>query len=156
MIIEEIERILLTVAENQAETAANMTRITADIGQIDGQIATVLNSQNRYEAMLASHDEILHNLADRQLKTDDQIAEMAAAQIGSNGRLDRIEAMFEMLGDLLRNTRTETEARFAETDKRLTALTTAQDRTDAQIRELIAAQARTEERINQLFDRSGN
>src|SRR5262249_55417612 len=139
MTTEEIERILQTVAENQAQLtgaaartderldrvgarldqigerldqvaalqakhdemharhAANMAEITtvlarhsADIVEIDSGIASLLNSQNRYEERQAALSDILHDIADKQLKneerfaeTDKRFAELAAAQVRS-------------------------------------------------------------------------
>lgn len=154
MNIEEIERILLTVAENQAETAANMTRITADIGQIDGQIATVLNSQNRYEAMLARQGEILHSLADRQLKTDEHFADLATAQTGQESRLVRLETAFQQVAQSLQLLIEMT----ATHEERLDAGDEARVHTDARLDALIDSQIALGQRFDQMaekFDRMG-
>jgi methyltransferase-like protein len=79
MTTEEIERILQTVAENQAKH--------------DEEFAMLLKSQNRYDERLATISDIMHDLADKQLKNEEsrletnrRFAELAAAQVRYEAR----------------------------------------------------------------------
>src|SRR5262245_5567632 len=170
MTLEEIERILQTVAENQA-------RHSADIGEIDKAIALLLSSQSRYEERQARLSDIFHDLTDKQLKNEALFAEnekrfagLAGAQVRFEARQDKLEASFQMLEEFVRDFRNETNGRFAEadrlfaeTDKKLITLAEAQaktdeqmKRTDEQIKALAAAQARIDEQIRLLLDRNGS
>ncbi|MCI0392253.1 MAG: hypothetical protein MOB07_26275 [Acidobacteria bacterium] len=119
MTAEEIERILQTVAENQATH--------------DEEFAMLLKSQNRYEERLATISEIMHDLADKQLKneelfaeTDKRFAQLADGQMRHEARMAQLEANYELFEQFVRDFREETLARqqetdnrFVETDKRL-------------------------------------
>ncbi|HKQ75848.1 MAG TPA: hypothetical protein VJ810_19280 [Blastocatellia bacterium] len=149
MTSEEIERILHTVAQNQARA--------------DEEFAMLLKSQNRYEERLASIGDIMRDLADKHLKNEERFAELAAARVGYEARLDQMEASYQLLEQFVRDFRSEANGRFAEadklfaeTDKKLTALASAQAKTDEQINGLITAQARTDEQIRLLLDRNGS
>jgi uncharacterized protein (DUF3084 family) len=78
-------------------------------------------------------------------------------------RQDKLEAMFEMFEEFVRDFRRETNGYFAETDKKLAALTEAQAKTDEQmkrtderIKALVTQQARTDEQIHLLLARNGS
>jgi hypothetical protein len=157
MTVEDIERILQTVAENQANLTSHAARTderldriaerldqvaelqarhSADIAEIDQGIAMLLKSQNRYEERQNRLDEILHDLADKQLKNEERFADLAAAELRYEARQDRLEAVFEMFVEFARSTRAETNGHFADVDRRIAALVDAQTRTDASLAEL--------------------
>jgi chromosome segregation ATPase len=140
MTSEEIERILQTVAQNQARA--------------DQEFAMLLKSQNRYEERLATISDIMHDLADKQLKneelfaeTDKRFAQLADAQMRYEGRLDQMEASYQLFEEFVRDFRNETNDRFGETDKRLAALAGAQAKTDESLAALAEAQAKTDEQM---------
>jgi len=146
---EEIERILQTVAQNQARA--------------DEEFAMLLRSQTRYDERLATISDIMHDLADKQIKneerfaeTDKRFAELAAAQVRYEARQEQLEASYQMFEEFVRDFRNETHEHFAETDKRLAELAVAQTKTDKQIKGLAMAQARTDEQIRQILDRNGS
>lgn len=145
MTVEEIERILKSVAESQKSIAENQS-------QADKEIVTLLKSQNRYEAMLQRHDEIWHLLADKQFKNEELFAELATWQIGHQKKLDRLEAICEMLGDFTNNTRKDMDELFAQTDNRLAALADFEVRTQASVKALNQAQTRTEDKLGKLSE----
>ncbi len=163
MTVEEIERILQTVAENQARA--------------DSEFAMLLKSQNRYEDRLATISDIMRDLADKQLKneerfaeTDKRFAQLADAQARHEARMERLDASYQLLEQFVRDFRNEANGRmaetdklFAETDKKLAALASAQARTDGQmkrtdeaIKALTRAQAKTDEQIRMLLGRNGS
>ncbi|MCI0390335.1 MAG: hypothetical protein MOB07_16415 [Acidobacteria bacterium] len=163
MTSEEIERILQTVAENQAKHDEMHSRHSADIAEIDAGFAMLLKSQNRYEERLATISDIMHDLADKHLKNEERFADLAAAQLKYEVRQDTLEATLQMFEQFVRDFREETNGRFgendrlfAETDKKLNALASAQAKTDEQINALIAAQTRTDEQIRLVLDRNGS
>jgi len=175
MTIEEITQTLQTVAENQATHSANVAKVeelqarhSADIAEMDRMLSLSLQSQNRYDERLAVVSDIMHTLADRQLKNDELFAEnekrfaqLADAQMSYEGRLDKLEASHELLEEFIRDFRNEAEARqdkleefasdfrretngyFTETDKKLSALAEAQAKTDEQMK-------RTDARVDTL------
>src|SRR5262249_52432753 len=177
MTVEEIERILQTVAENLAkltghaaqtderlaQVATWQSRHSADIAEIDAGIAMLLQSQNRYDEQLSAIREIMHDLADKHLKNEERFAELAEARRVNEMRLDKMEASYELLEQFVRDFREETHARlqetdnhFVETDKRRADLAVAQAKPDEQIKGLAMAQARTDEQIRSLLDRNGS
>jgi len=164
MTVEEIERILQTVAENQAkltghaaqtderldrvverfdQVATLQTKHSSDIVEIDSGIASLLSSQNRYDERLAVVGEIMHTLADKQLKNEELFAELAAARERHELRMGQLEASYELFEGFVRDFRNETHDHFAETDKRLVALAESQAKTDEQMK-------RTGERVDTL------
>jgi chromosome segregation ATPase len=179
MTIEEIERTLQTVAENQASLTGHAARTdesiaqiialqkqhSTDIAEIDTMITTLVRSQNRYDAMLSRHDDILHDLADKHLKneerfaeTDKRFAQLADAQRSYEERQGRLEAVFEMLTTFVREARVETNGHFDQITTHLDQLTLrvdslaiAQERTDRQI----AAQGEQIASLNGRFDQAG-
>ncbi len=160
MTVEEIERILQTVAENQARHDEMHARHAADITEIDQGIESLLRSQNRYEQRLAMISDIMHDLADKHLKNEERFAELVEARRVNELRLDKLEASYELFEEFVRDFKRDTEARqyklenafqslgefvvnfrretngyFAETDKKLAALVEAQIRTDERFAE---------------------
>src|SRR5262249_15334085 len=126
MTLEEITATLQTVAENQAKHDEMHSRHVADIAEIDRMLSASLQSQNRYDERLATISDIMHDLADKQLKneerfaeTDKRFAELAAAQMRYEARQEHLEASYQLFEDFVRGFRSETNGRFAETDKRL-------------------------------------
>jgi len=194
MTIEEITQTLQTVAGNQAMHSANVAKVeelqarhSADIAEMDRMLNLSLQSQNRYDERLAVVSDIMHTLADRQIKNEELFAEnekrfarLADAQMRYEGRLDKLEASYELLEEFVRDFRNEAEARqdkleefvsdfrretngyFAETDKKLSALAEAQLKSDALFAEtdkrlsaLAESQARTDKQIRLLIERNG-
>jgi chromosome segregation ATPase len=156
MSIEEITHTLQTVAENQA-------RHSEHIAELNKALSLLVQSQNRYDAMLSRHDDILHDLAEKRLKneelfaeTDKRFAQLAAAQLRYEARREQLEAAFQLLEQFVRDFRNEsndhkasTDRLFAEADKKLIALAEAQTKTDEQMR-------RTDELFRLLLERNGS
>jgi chromosome segregation ATPase len=142
MTAEEIERILLTVAENQA-------RHSTEISEINGAIALLLKSQNRYEERQAALSEILHDLADKQIKTEERFADLAAAQVRFDARLEKLEDSYQLLEQFVREFRAESNGNFAENAKLFAE-------SDRKLAELAEAQMRTDEQIRALLGRNGS
>jgi hypothetical protein len=110
MTTEEIERILQTVAENQAKH--------------DEEFAMLLKSQNRYDERLATISDIMHDLADKQLKNEEsrletnrRFAELAAAQVRYEARQEQLEASYQLFEEFVREFRNETNQRLDGQDK---------------------------------------
>src|SRR5262245_54563603 len=89
------------------------------IQEIERTFQTMAVHQARQEKTLADVGEILHTLADRQIKTDEILTELAAAQLRSEERQERLEATFQMLEELTKNTRNEIHDRVDRIDERL-------------------------------------
>jgi len=66
MTVEEIERILQTVAQNQARA--------------DEEFSMLLRSQNRYEERLATISDIMRDLADKHLKKAKKTGKKASSK----------------------------------------------------------------------------
>ena len=159
----EMEKAQARHTANMAKLEEAHARHSADISEIDKGIASLLNSQNRYEERLATISDIMHDLADKQLKneelftgTDKRFAQLADAQMRYEGRLDQMEASYQLLEQFVRDFRNETNDRFVETDKRLAALAEAQAKTDEQMKltgEQIKALTESQTR---MLDRNGS
>jgi chromosome segregation ATPase len=122
MTTEEITRILQTVAQNQARA--------------DEEFAMLLKSHNRYEERLATISDIMHDLADKQIKneerfaeTDKRFAQLADAQMRHEARMAQLEANYELFEGFVRDFRNETNQRLdghdeanVQTESRLDAL----------------------------------
>jgi chromosome segregation ATPase len=156
MTAEEIERILLTVAENQAaltstaaraderlgwvaerldhvgerldQVVALQARHSADIAEIDKTVALILGSQSRLDDQLSVISGVMRDLADKQLKNEERFAENEKRFAELAEILVRFDARQELLERFVRDIRAETNGYFAETDRRLTALAEAQAR----------------------------
>lgn len=167
MTIEEIERILRNVAENQAKHDEMHSRHSADIAEIDRGIAALLNSQNRYEERMTRLDEVLHDLADRQLKNEDRFAELAnsqvkneerfaelaatqqqlaAAQIGYESRQQRLEEGFRQVAESHRMLVELAQIQ----EERIDGHDEAQVHTDARLDALIDSQIQLTQRVDTL------
>ncbi|MCI0387373.1 MAG: hypothetical protein MOB07_01200 [Acidobacteria bacterium] len=173
MTIEEITQTLQTVAENQAKHAEMHSRHSADIAEIDRMLEMSLRSQNRHDERLAVVSEIMHTLADKQIKNEElfaenekRFAELAEAQRRAEFRMEKLEGYYKLLESFVRDFRNETRDHFAETDKRLAEFINEtnrraaladkrQARTDEQIKALILSQTRTDEVVRSLIERNG-
>jgi chromosome segregation ATPase len=178
MTIEEIDRVLQTSAQNQAQADERLNRVaerldqvvalqtqhSADIAEIDKMLATLVRSQNRYDVILSRHDDILHDLADKQLKNEERFADLADAQPRYEERHGRLEAMFEMLATFVREARAETNGRFdqmatfvretqAETNGRFDRMATHLDQLTLRVESLAVAQDRTDQQMRRTDDR---
>jgi hypothetical protein len=65
-----------------------------------------------------------------------------------------LESSYEMFDQFVRDFWNETYDHFAETDKRLAELASAQEKTDEQIKALTLSQARTDKQIRHLLERN--
>jgi chromosome segregation ATPase len=160
MTADEIKAILEGVATNQAALTQNQAQTDARLQSllesqqatdkrlqtlIDGQaqneaaIATLIKSQNRYDQRQTRLDEILHHLADKATQTDERFAELAKVQVKFDGRLELLETYFEMLTNLTKITREETNGRFEAIDQRLDALITSVANLTDQVTKLVTA-----------------
>ncbi len=100
MTVEAIERILQTVAENQAT-------LTGQAARTDERLDRIAERLDQVAALRARHDE-MHS---RHLANMAKIERLADAQMRDEGRLDKLEASYELLEEFVRNFRNETEAR---------------------------------------------
>jgi uncharacterized coiled-coil protein SlyX len=152
---EEITQTLQTVAENQAamdrrqaEHLANMARLEeaharhlADVAEIDRMLAANVRSLERHDKQLDRLFELVGDQVDKQAKNEEILAGLAASRERHDARMAHLEASHELFESFVRDFRTETHDHFAETDKRLADLATAQAHTDQQIKDLVAALA---------------
>jgi chromosome segregation ATPase len=128
----------------------------ADIAEIDRMLVATVESQNRYDKQLGHLFEVVSDLSDKQLKNEELFVELAAARERHEVRMGQLEASYELFESFVREFRNETHDHFAETDKRLAELTSAQARTDEQIKALIMAQTRTDEMVRSLLEHNGS
>jgi hypothetical protein len=123
MTAEEIERTLLAVAENQVRH--------------DEEFAMLMRSHNRFDERLERVSNIMHDLADKQLKNEERFAQLADIVVRSDARLAQLEASHQLLEQFVRDFRADTNGHFAETDQKLAQLAESQLKTDEALRALI-------------------
>ena len=123
---------------------AEVTRITGDINQIDRSIDMLIQSQNRYEEKQNLLNEIMHDLADKHLKTEEiraeharLFAENADAHLRFERRFDQFQDYFQTFTKFVIDYSTQTNGRLNKIDENLDRLTEAQTKTDEQINRTI-------------------
>src|SRR5215470_13283125 len=129
---------------HMAEMERMQAAHSADIAEIDKQIAAVIESQNRHDRQLQRLFDVMDDLADKHLENEGRFASLAESQRRLEGSYDLLESFVTEFrndtrdyfaqtdsklatlagvqaatSDLLAAFVTETNGRFAETDKRM-------------------------------------
>src|SRR5262245_51403301 len=109
MTVEEITQTLQRVADNQTRHDEMHARHSADIAEIDKQIALIVESQNLHDQQLGRLFELVGTLGDQQLENErlfaeneKRFAELAEANRRAGERIEKLEGSYELLESFVR------------------------------------------------------
>jgi chromosome segregation ATPase len=164
MTFEEMEKILQTVVGNQANhdqalahLTTEVTRITADIDQIDKGVALLLKSQNRYEENFNRLNGIVSDLADKYVKLEEIMIENAAAHQRYEKNFEQFREYFKTFTQFVIDFSQQSNGKLNKIDERLDRLTESQvksngrlDRIESNLDRLTESQVNSNGRLDRI------